>query len=78
MSESFPVSDAANESSMSAEPIDTQRAVSGRRQWIAPTLAPNSTLTVVTQSALPQPLSLLFLQSSVQCFDHNGNPAPCP
>jgi len=49
-----------------------------RRRWVAPNLAPHSTLTTLTQMPLPQPLSLLFLQASVQCFDHNGNPAPCP
>jgi hypothetical protein len=68
MSESSPVSGVANEPSTSSK----------RRTWIAPSLAPHSTLTVLTQSALPQPLSLLFLQASVQCFNHNGNPAPCP
>ena len=51
---------------------------SERRQWIAPTLAPHSTMTTLTQVPLRQPLSLLFLQASIQCFDHNGNPAPCP
>jgi hypothetical protein len=49
---------------------------SERRRWIVPTLAPHSTLTVVTQVPLPQPLSLLFLQSS-QCFDQDGVPKPC-
>jgi hypothetical protein len=49
-----------------------------RRNWLAPLLAPHSTLTTLTQVPLPQPLSLLFLQSSRQCFDQNGDPAPCP
>jgi hypothetical protein len=68
MSESSPVRGAVNEPSVSSK----------RRKWVAPTLAPHSTLTVLTQSALPQPLSLLFLQASIQCFNHNGNPVPCP
>ena len=59
-------------------PHDRNDAHPERRQWVAPSLAPHSTLTVLTQSALPQPLSLLFLQSSIQCFNHNGNPVPCP
>jgi hypothetical protein len=75
MSESSPVSGAVNEPSM---PLDAHHAHSKRRRWIAPSLAPHSTLTVLTQSALPQPLSLLFLQSSIQCFNHNGNPVTCP
>ena len=50
---------------------------SERRCWVTPTLAPHSTLTVVTQVPLPQPLSLLFLQNS-QCFDQDGVPKPCP
>lgn len=48
-----------------------------RRHWVAPSLAPHSTLTMLTQVPFTQPLSLLFLQSS-QCFDQDGNPAPCP
>ncbi|MDB4911172.1 MAG: hypothetical protein JWO39_1995 [Gemmatimonadetes bacterium] len=67
MSESSPVRGAVIEPSASSK----------RRTWVAPTLAPHSTLTVLTQSALP-PLSLLFLQASIQCFNHNGNPVPCP
>lgn len=59
-------------------PHDPQHDNPARRRWIAPTLEAHSTLTVLTQSALPQPLSLLFLQSSIQCFNHNGNPVPCP
>ena len=51
---------------------------SERRHWVAPTLAPHATMTALTQLPLGQPLSLLFLQASVQCFNHNGNPAPCP
>jgi hypothetical protein len=58
------------------------RSMSGngfdRRRWVAPCLAPHSTLMTLTQVSLPQPLSLLFLQASVQCFNHNGNPVPCP
>lgn len=50
-----------------------------RRTWIAPIVASHSTMTSLTQSALPLPLSLLFLQSSTQCFDQDGNPVlPCP
>jgi hypothetical protein len=59
-------------------PLDSHRARTCRRRWIVPSLAPHSTLTVLTQSPLHQPLSLLFLQASIQCFDHNGNPVPCP
>jgi len=58
---------------------ELSRDHSERRPWVAPNLVPHSTLTELTQSALPQPLSLLFLQASIsQCFDHNGNPTPCP
>jgi hypothetical protein len=78
MSESSPVSGAVNESSALSMAVDPHRTQSKRRRWIAPSLAPHSTLTVLTQSALPQPLSLLFLQSSIQCFNHNGNTVPCP
>ena len=49
-----------------------------RRAWIVPELRAQSTLTVVTQVTSPAPLSLLFLQASVQCFDGRGNPVPCP
>jgi len=51
---------------------------SERRTWVAPSLAPHSTMTVLTQVPLPAPLSLLFLQSSRQCFNQDGNPVPCP
>jgi hypothetical protein len=78
MSESSPVSGAVNEPSTPSMPHDAHHAQTRRRRWIAPALAPHSTLTVLTQSALPQPLSLLFLQASIQCFNHNGNPVPCP
>lgn len=61
-------------SSVSGMHIDSAK----RRPWIVPSLAPHSTLTVLTQVPLRQPLSLLFLQASVQCFNHNGNPVPCP
>jgi hypothetical protein len=59
-------------------PRESRREPAERKRWIAPTLAPHSTMTVLTQSPLPQPLALLFLQSSIQCFNHNGNPVPCP
>ena len=75
MSDISPARAADKESSM---PLDAQHDHAERRRWVAPTLAPHSTMTVLTQSPLPQPLSLLFLQSSIQCFDHNGNPVPCP
>ena len=75
MSELSPVRVSGNEHSASP-PL--QRSSSRRLAWVSPTLSPHSTMTVLTQSALPQPLSLLFLQSSVQCFNHNGNPVPCP
>lgn len=78
MSESFPVCGATNEPSTPSMPLDRQEMHAERRPWIAPSVVPHSTLTVLTQSALPQPLSLLFLQSSIQCFNHNGNPVPCP
>lgn len=78
MSESSPVSGVANEPSSPSMPNDPHSVHSKRRRWIAPSLASHSTLTVLTQSALPKPLSLLFLQSSIQCFNHNGNPVPCP
>ncbi len=78
MSESFPVSGVVNEPSTTWITSDQQHAHPERRRWTAPRLAPHSTLTVLTQSALPQPLSLLFLQASIQCFNHNGNPVPCP
>jgi hypothetical protein len=68
MSETSSMSGAVNEPS----------TPSMRRRWTAPSVVPHSTLTTLTQSALPQPLSLLFLQSSIQCFNHNGNPVPCP
>lgn len=48
-----------------------------RRLWVAPSLSPHSTLTLVTQVPMAKPLSLLFLQSS-QCFDQDGVPKPCP
>jgi hypothetical protein len=60
-------------------PLATRLNGSDRRVWIAPSMAPHSTMTTLTQSALPLPLSLLFLQSSTQCFDQDGNPVlPCP
>jgi hypothetical protein len=49
-----------------------------RRAWVAPELRAQSTLTVVTQSTAPAPLTLLFLQASAQCFDSHGNPVVCP
>jgi hypothetical protein len=77
MSESSPVSGVDNEPSTPSMPLDPRHAHSERRRWVAPSLAPHSTLTVLTQSTLPQPLSLLFLQSSIQCFNHRGEPIPC-
>ena len=48
---------------------------SSRRLWIAPILAPHSSLTALTQSAV----SLLFLQASIsQCFDERARPVACP
>ncbi len=67
MSERFPVNGMHRDSANGVE----------RRQWIAPTLAAHTTLTTLTQTPLHKPLNLLFLQSSIQCFDHNGNPVPC-
>jgi hypothetical protein len=65
--------------SFRSTPYDSRLLRSARRPWIAPCLAPHSTLTVLTQAPLPQPLSLLFLQASIsQCKDQNGNPVPCP
>ena len=63
-----------------ADPASALKSIdaSARRFWIAPSLAPHSTMTTLTQAPLPQPLSLLFLQSSRQCFDQDGNPVPCP
>jgi hypothetical protein len=78
MSEFSPVSGAVSEPSAASMALNPNSVHVKRRRWIAPTLAPHSTLTVLTQSALPQPLSLLFLQSSIQCVNHNGNPVPCP
>jgi hypothetical protein len=75
MSDFSPARGADNESPMSH---DLEHDQSERRRWIAPTVVPHSTMTELTQSALPQPLSLLFLQSSIQCFDHGGFPVPCP
>jgi len=75
MSDFSPARGADNEPSMAH---DAEHVHPQRRSWISPSLAPHSTLTVLTQTPLPQPLSLLFLQSSIQCFDHNGNPVPCP
>lgn len=50
-----------------------------RRSWTAPSVVQHSTMTTLTQAALPTPLSLLFLQSSIQCRDQDGNPVtPCP
>jgi hypothetical protein len=48
-----------------------------RRPWVTPELRTQSTLTVVTQATSPVPMTLLFLQVSVQCFDGLGNPVPC-
>lgn len=56
---------------------DARPHCSQRRRWVTPSLAGHSTLTELTQVPLPQPLALLFLQTS-QCFDQDGNPAPCP
>ncbi len=53
------------------------RSGSARRMWVAPTLAPHSTLTELTQTPLRTPLTLLFQQSSVQCFNHLGENIPC-
>ncbi len=47
---------------------------SSRRIWIAPSLAPHSALTTLTQSAV----SLIFQQASTQCFDQRGVPVTCP
>lgn len=73
MSEFSPLSDIHHDSAVSS-----QHDVRARRHWITPSLAPHSTLTTLTQLPLPQPLSLLFLQSSRQCFDQNGTPVACP
>jgi hypothetical protein len=62
----------------SAMPHDQRHDRPKRRRWVAPSVTPHSTMTVLTQSPLPQPLSLLFLQSSIQCFNHSGTPVPCP
>lgn len=78
MSDSSPLSSANNDPANPSIPPEESQNRSERRRWVAPSVAPHSTLTVLTQAPLPQPLSLLFLQSSIQCFDHNGNPAPCP
>jgi hypothetical protein len=57
--------------------MDVSPETETRRAWVAPELHAQSTLTIVTQATPPGPLSLLFLQASVQCFDGLGNPVPC-
>jgi len=57
--------------------MQKQKPREERRQWIRPTLESQSTLTTVTQSTSLVPMSLLFLQTSAQCFDGFGNPVPC-
>lgn len=78
MSEFSPLSSLHNDPANPSMPHEAYQDRSERRRWVAPSVAPHSTLTVLTQAPLPLPLSLLFLQASIQCFDHNGNPAPCP
>ncbi len=79
MSESPRASRIHHELANPAEANTSHDARCERRLWISPVLAPHSTLTTMTQVPPHRPLSLLFLQSSItQCFDHNGNPAPCP
>lgn len=78
MSEFSSVSGIHDDFQRLAVTADFARDRSDRRVWIAPALFPHSTMTELTQSPLRQPLSLLFLQSSVQCFNHLGNPVPCP
>lgn len=49
-----------------------------RQRWVQPALLAHSTMTAVTQTALPMPLKLLFLQASIsQCHDANGAIVPC-
>lgn len=67
-----------HDSASAAMPHEMHRDRFARRHWVAPALASHSTLTELTQVPLRQPLSLLFFQASVQCFNHNGNPVPCP
>ena len=46
-----------------------------RKAWIAPELVRQASLTTLTQFSVST--ALLFLQTSGQCFDANGNPIPC-
>ena len=78
MSELSPVGGVHDDSANQSASHDAHHDRFERRRWVAPGLSPHSTLTVLTQLPLRQPLSLLFLQSSRQCFDQNGNPTPCP
>jgi hypothetical protein len=65
------------ESSVSIEAAP--RLTESRRSWVTPVLEPHSTMTAVTQTPVPVPLDLLFLQSSIsQCFDANHQPVTCP
>ncbi|MEO9116232.1 MAG: hypothetical protein ABI311_08725 [Gemmatimonadaceae bacterium] len=79
MSDFSPLRGARDEAASAALPHEIRRDGSARRGWMAPSLAPHSTMTELTQSPLPQPLSLLFLQSSItQCVNHLGETVPCP
>ena len=58
--------------------MGSERNEEARRKWIRPELESQSTLTTVTQLGSPVPMSLLFIQASLQCFDSHGNPVACP
>jgi hypothetical protein len=77
MSEDSPRMDAGDEKARDTIFAEAS-SCSRQRRWSSPVLTAHTTLTTLTQSALPQPLSLLFLQSSAQCFNNRGVPVPCP
>lgn len=71
MSELTPLPGVHIDPPRSVAPIET----SSRRTWVAPSVAPHSTMTTLTQSTA----GLLFLQASIQqCFDERGRPVACP
>jgi len=79
MSDSYPVGSVDDDSAIPSVSHDALQRHSHRLRWVVPSLALHSTLTILTQSPLPQPLNLLFLQASlIQCKNQDGNIVPCP
>lgn len=69
---------ARDDSQLLPSVLDLADSNIARKPWLQPTLSPHSTMTTVTQAAVPGPLMLLFLDASTtQCFSPDG-PIQCP